>query len=268
MNNLTFLILLENFIFGFNCIISIVLYFLNRTPIFKLMLIFWIATTCQFMAFGLVQTLTSNLVFEALIGNGIILLWINRTILKILYQITDLKFKPKHYFPLTIGGLLLASIVALIGYGFTVVAVISTYSICLPTIYYIWQIFRRRKNQSYFINTFILFYIIALIHLMDYPFLRLVEWFAPYGFTIHTAIHVGLAVLLPSVLIKENLMKYNAELLVRENELREKDFIIQSASSAIAIATLDGKMTYANPTFLKKWGYGNLEEVIDRSFTE
>ncbi|MCK5097448.1 MAG: PAS domain S-box protein [Desulfobacteraceae bacterium] len=202
------------------------------------------------MTFGIVQQLTDNLVIEALIGNGIVLLWINRTILEILHQISDLDFKPKYYFQLTIGGLLLALIVALIGYDFPVVAFISTYSICLPTIYYIWQIFRRRKSQSYLINTFCIIYIIALIHLMDYPFLRLVEWFAPYGFTLHTAIHVGLAVLLPSVLIKENLMKYNAELLAGKEELKKAQRyianIIDSMPSILIGVDINDKVTQWN----------------------
>ncbi len=250
MNHLTFLILLENIILGFNCIIAIVLYRVNRTPIFKLMLIFWIATTAQFLTFGIVQELTDNLIIEALIGNGIVLLWINHIILKILHQIVNLPFKSKNYTRATIGGILVAFIAALTGYNFTIVASINVYSICLPTIYYIWQIFRQKKHKSYLINTFCLIYIIALIHLMDYPFLRLVEWFAPYGFTIHIAILVGLAVLLPSLLIKENLMKYNAELLMGKEKLKKAQNyivnIIDSMPSILIGVDIEGKVTQWN----------------------
>ena len=265
MDTLTFLILLENIIFGVNCIISIVLYRVHRTPIFKLMLIFWIATTVQFLTFSVVQQFTDNLIIEALIGNGIVLLWINRTILEILYQISDIDFKPKYYLQLTIGGLLSASIVALIGYDFPVVASISIYSICLPTIYYIWQIFRKRKSQSYLINTFFIIYIIALFHLMDYPFLRLVEWFAPYGFTIHTAIHVSLAVLLPSILIKENLMKYNVELLVSREALKKAQRyivnIIDSMPSVLIGVDINNKVTQWNKEAEHLTGISSKEAV-------
>jgi len=233
MEDLTFLIFLETIIFGFNCLISMALYRANQTPIFKLMLIFWIATTIQFITFGIIQKITANLVIEALIGNGIILLWINYTIVEILHQITDIHFKSRAYLKFTMGGLLLALIAAFTGYGFRVVAIISIYSICLSTAYYIWKIFNWKKNQSYLINLFCIVYIIGLIHLMDYPFLRLVPWFVPYGFTIHTAIHVGLAVLLPSLLIKENLMKHNAELLVREKKLQKSEAMLQKARNYI-----------------------------------
>ncbi|MCK5313048.1 MAG: PAS domain S-box protein [Desulfobacteraceae bacterium] len=173
----------------------------------------------------------------------------------------------------------LASIVALTGYGFSFVAFISIYSICLPTAYYIWQIFRRRKHQSYLINTFCIVYIIALIHLMDYPFLRLVDWFAPYGFTIHTAIHVGLAVLLPSILIKENLMKYNAELLAGKEALQKAQNyivnIIDSMPSILISVDINNKVTqwnkeaqYLTGISSKKAVGQTLESVIPRLRSE
>ncbi|MBC8414213.1 PAS domain S-box protein [bacterium] len=53
-----------------------------------------------------------------------------------------------------------------------------------------------------------------------------------------------------------------------EQELRNKDFIISSASSVIATCTLDSAMTYVNSTFLETWGFDNPDQVIGRLFTE
>ncbi len=53
-----------------------------------------------------------------------------------------------------------------------------------------------------------------------------------------------------------------------EEALREKDYIIDSASSVIATTDLEGKMTYANPAFLKKWGFDRAEEFLGRPFVE
>jgi len=53
-----------------------------------------------------------------------------------------------------------------------------------------------------------------------------------------------------------------------EEGLREKDYIIRSASSVIATSSLDGTMTYVNPAFLKTWGFDNPDEVIGRPFPE
>jgi PAS domain S-box-containing protein len=53
-----------------------------------------------------------------------------------------------------------------------------------------------------------------------------------------------------------------------EEALREKGYIIESASSVIATADLEGNMTYANPAFLKTWGFDDTEEFLGRPFSE
>ncbi len=53
-----------------------------------------------------------------------------------------------------------------------------------------------------------------------------------------------------------------------EKELRKKDFIIRSASSAIGTTDLDGKITYVNPAFLKSWGFDKPDEVLGLPFSE
>ncbi len=53
-----------------------------------------------------------------------------------------------------------------------------------------------------------------------------------------------------------------------ENQLREKENIIESASSPIATADLEGRMTYGNPAFLKMWGFSGAEEFLGRPFPE
>lgn len=53
-----------------------------------------------------------------------------------------------------------------------------------------------------------------------------------------------------------------------EEILREKEYIIASASSAIATADLDEKMSYVNPTFLELWGYEDAQEVLGKAITE
>ncbi len=53
-----------------------------------------------------------------------------------------------------------------------------------------------------------------------------------------------------------------------EDELRIKDFIIRSASTVIATATLDGTMNYVNPAFLETWRIEDESEVLGRPFTD
>jgi len=53
-----------------------------------------------------------------------------------------------------------------------------------------------------------------------------------------------------------------------EEELRMKNIAIESAISAIAIADLEGKLTYVNDAFLRMWGYASEEEVLGKPAIE
>jgi PAS domain S-box-containing protein len=59
-----------------------------------------------------------------------------------------------------------------------------------------------------------------------------------------------------------------SEIEFRTSELQQKDFVIHSSSTAIATATLEGRLTYINPAFLSAWGYDNINEVTGRLFHE
>jgi len=51
-------------------------------------------------------------------------------------------------------------------------------------------------------------------------------------------------------------------------ELIEKKYLVDSSSSAIGTCTLDGIMTYVNPSFLETWGFEDDSEVIGKPFPE
>ncbi len=53
-----------------------------------------------------------------------------------------------------------------------------------------------------------------------------------------------------------------------EEILREKEYTIESATSATGTADLDGNMTYINPSFLKTWGFSSTKEIYGRHFSE
>jgi len=55
------------------------------------------------------------------------------------------------------------------------------------------------------------------------------------------------------------------ERLAYEQERRIKDAAIASSADAIAIADLDGHLTYVNPAFMKMWGYDSMTEVLGRA---
>jgi PAS domain S-box-containing protein len=53
-----------------------------------------------------------------------------------------------------------------------------------------------------------------------------------------------------------------------ERELRIKSIAVAESINAIAMADLEGKLTYANDAFLKMWGYNGVCEVLGKSGSE
>ena len=53
-----------------------------------------------------------------------------------------------------------------------------------------------------------------------------------------------------------------------EEALRIKNSAIAASINAIAIADLEGNLTYVNDSFLKMWGYGDVKEVLGRPSVE
>jgi PAS domain S-box-containing protein len=53
-----------------------------------------------------------------------------------------------------------------------------------------------------------------------------------------------------------------------QETLQIKDWAIESAANAIVISDLAGYLSYANPAFLKLWGYDSQAEILGKSVTE
>jgi len=63
-------------------------------------------------------------------------------------------------------------------------------------------------------------------------------------------------------------LRANAETARLAAELIEKKYLVDSSSSAIGTCTLDGIMTYVNPSFLETWGFEDDSEVLGKPFPE
>ncbi len=63
-------------------------------------------------------------------------------------------------------------------------------------------------------------------------------------------------------------LRYAIERKQIQENLRIKDRVIESSINPIAIADLQGKLTYANHAFLGLWGYDSIDEVKGKSIEE
>lgn len=53
-----------------------------------------------------------------------------------------------------------------------------------------------------------------------------------------------------------------------KKEVTEKAFLVDSSLNKISMASLDRKITYANKSFLKSWGYSHMSEVVGRDILD
>ncbi len=68
--------------------------------------------------------------------------------------------------------------------------------------------------------------------------------------------------------LNDQLTREVAEHKTAEENLRVKDSAIESSISGIAIARLDGGLTYVNGSYVRMWGYEKAEEVLGKSIAE
>ena len=62
--------------------------------------------------------------------------------------------------------------------------------------------------------------------------------------------------------LERRVEKRTAELVSANEKLRIRDWAMESSITAIVLVGLNGNLTYANPAFLKMWGYANAREVL------
>ncbi len=71
--------------------------------------------------------------------------------------------------------------------------------------------------------------------------------------------------------LEEKMAQLEAEITERkkvEEELRIKDNAVASSINAIAVADLEGNLTYVNHAFLRMWGYDDEKEILEKNAVE
>ncbi|MBN1532769.1 MAG: PAS domain S-box protein [Spirochaetes bacterium] len=136
----------------------------------------------------------------------------------------------------------------------------NIYGVIMPLLFFLLTIYTliKRNRQGYFL--FAGFAIILIIMIIDGLYLfglitrpPVFDWFYNTGLAwLMLFSSLGLA----------------DQLNIMSRELRKRGHIIESASSAIATADLDGVMTSVNPSFLQMWGFEENGEIIGKSFPD
>lgn len=87
-----------------------------------------------------------------------------------------------------------------------------------------------------------LLFLLRGLHLADYPWLRLIDWFAPYGFTIGASldIAIGIALLVTAQREATRAAEYRAQMLDEENRRRQaSEAALMEANEQMARQAID-----------------------------
>ncbi len=255
-----YLLLMQTLIVLFNLLLSAFLYHANREKLFKHILIFWSILSAQFCALAINQKLGGGILLEAIIAHAIASACSNLIMLQIIHNIYDQTFEVKKFLIPTMAGAITASILAFTGFSFVVVASTSILFISFTATFFLYKIIKATwSDKSLIKRLLIAIYFIQLLHLMNYPFLRTVEWFSPYGFTLWNSLLVGFAVLLPLIVVRKNDEAYATNLKDNEEEYR---VLYESSQDAIILQTQGGEYIRSNPAASKLFNLDATEGPI------
>jgi signal transduction histidine kinase len=101
---------------------------------------------------------------------------------------------------------------------------------------------RRQAGRSHGHTLIGLIFVLRGLHLADYPFLRDIEWFAPYGFAIGASLDLalGIALLVTAQRDATIAAEQRANLLTQENRRRQdSEAALMEANERLANQTLD-----------------------------
>ncbi len=104
-------------------------------------------------------------------------------------------------------------------------------------------------------------FIIWGLHRFNYPFLRYVDWFAPWGFELSSVLGISVAMGMLAV----HYERTRADLARREEEYRG---LFENAAFGLIRTDLKGRILDANPALVELLGYDSREEVLKLSMAE
>lgn len=100
------------------------------------------------------------------------------------------------------------------------------------------------------------------IHKLDYPLLRPIEWFAPFGFLIAMVLFIALSISLIVLLQRHAVDQFDVEKKRRLQAEQSFQNMFDNLSIGIYQSSPDGKLLRANPALVSMNGYSTEEETL------
>ncbi|RAP33808.1 hypothetical protein DID75_00790 [Candidatus Marinamargulisbacteria bacterium SCGC AG-410-N11] len=186
-------------LFTFNTIFSIILWYFEKSRLFKLLTFSWAVSLIPFVAQGLFNSnhLEISLSYSSLIIPMMFFAYL-------MADITEVKFKIKPFIILYCGSVILSIWFNILNFPFWAISVPVCITISLPCLWVTGSIISKRKKLISPLELMLCFTcIILFFHNMDFPFIRLIDELAPFGFTVAILIVFSQSILLPTLILEK-----------------------------------------------------------------
>lgn len=211
METLQNLIALYIGILVFNMILSAVLWWRDRSPLYGLLFFVWASSFASAAAQGKLSQTDAQLIL------GFSSTYLNTWVLsRLISGLTELPFRPKwHHVSVATAAVLGAYVASLDIVPFWVAALPTSVAVAAPLLFMLWRAWRATPEVSITVGAMYLTCTLFGLHMLDFPFVRKIEAFAPFGFTIGLLILFGLSITAPAVILER--------LTVERTQLKEID---------------------------------------------
>ncbi|HSO18390.1 MAG TPA: PAS domain S-box protein, partial [Desulfosarcina sp.] len=189
-----------------------------------------------------------------LIGNQLAALWSGIALLWGTYRFIGRTF-PRNW---SVFGLLVSAYIVVAGAKSSSILLLSLPIFLFLGWVYLWTgviFFRQERFPGNLSRTVGFFFVAWGIHKADYPFLRPLVWFAPWGYLLGAVLELCIALGMLMLYFQQ------ARQQLRASEAQYRS-IFENAVEGFFQSTPEGKFINVNPAFAEMLGYASPEELI------
>src|SRR5262249_49347949 len=210
-----------------NAILSVLLYWKERTPIRRALLLLWVSMVVTLVVQGLVPGTP-----ECIYAFATTVLFVNLCLADLVRRALDLPSRWRIYFITAAIGIAVSLVPLALDARFWMVALLPSVAISIPLFDVTREALRSPRPLSPVGRLVIGAVVAYTLHELDYPFLRDAPWFPPYGVPIAIVSIFALSIAAPAIILERTA----AEVRRLQSEAIERERLSALGEAAAVVA--------------------------------
>lgn len=197
-----------------NAALSVLLYWNERTPIHRGLLLLWVSLLLSFVVQGLVPHAPA-----CIYAFACSVLFVNLFLADVVRRALDLPPRWRVFFVIAAISVALSLVPLALGGSFWMIALLPSVAVAAPLVDLTQAALRSPRPLSPVGKLVIGSVFFYILHELDYPFLRDAPWFAPYGFALAIVAILALSIGAPAIILERTaaeVRRLQAEAIERE----------------------------------------------------